>query len=135
MYSLSLFYENYTFIIWWLISFELLELKQSYVTNLKVPMCGINISAAKWCGCIFNLQLLQKSEFGTFASKNSNHKLSNEHHCKHPKRSSILRRVTLWWFTSNGVMQQCLSNDLLRYKFVIQYFMEILSSKWMIMQR
>ena len=53
---LSLFhYGNYTFKIWFLITFESLELKQSCVPHLKVLMCGINTSSYQWCGFTFIL--------------------------------------------------------------------------------
>ena len=38
-----------------LITFEPLELKQSYIPHLKVLMCGINALGVQWCGCIFML--------------------------------------------------------------------------------
>ena len=34
--------EIWTFIFWWLITFEPLEQKQSYIPFLKVLMCGMN---------------------------------------------------------------------------------------------
>ena len=39
----------------WLITFELLELKQSYILHLKVLMCGIDAWGAQWRSCIFIL--------------------------------------------------------------------------------
>ena len=45
---------DFTFLLW-LITFEPLELKQSYIPHLKVLMCGINASEVQWCGCIFIL--------------------------------------------------------------------------------
>ena len=39
----------------WLITFEFLELKQSYILHLKVLTCGIDAWGAQWCGCIFHL--------------------------------------------------------------------------------
>ena len=44
--------EIYTFKLRQLITFETLELKQSYIPHLKVLMCGINASGAQWCGHI-----------------------------------------------------------------------------------
>ena len=72
---LSLFnYENYTSKFRGLITFEPLELKQSYIPHLKVLVCGINAFSLQWCGCIFiscytHLKLallLQKTELLTF---------------------------------------------------------------------
>ena len=45
---------DFTFLLW-LITFEPLDLKQSYIPHLKVLMCGINASGVQWCGCIFIL--------------------------------------------------------------------------------
>ena len=36
-------------------TFESLELKQSYTPYLKVLLCGVNASSCKWYGCIFKL--------------------------------------------------------------------------------
>ena len=48
--------EIWTFIFWWLITFEPLEQKQSYIPLLKVLMCGMNAWGAQWHGGIFILQ-------------------------------------------------------------------------------
>ena len=48
--------EIWTFIFWWLITFEPLEQKQSYISLLKVLMCGMNAWGAQWHGGIFILQ-------------------------------------------------------------------------------
>ena len=40
----------------WLITFEPLEQKQSYIPLLKVLMCGMNAWGAQWHGGIFILQ-------------------------------------------------------------------------------
>ena len=45
---------DFTFLLW-LITFELLELKQSYIPHLKVLMCGINGFSYQWFGCIYIL--------------------------------------------------------------------------------
>ena len=45
---------DFTFLLW-LITFEPLELKQSYIPHLKVLMCGNNASSYQWCGFIFIL--------------------------------------------------------------------------------
>ena len=37
----------------WLITFEPLELIQSYIFHLKVLVGGINAPSSRWCGCIF----------------------------------------------------------------------------------
>ena len=51
---LSLFYyENYTSKFRGLITFEPLELKQSYIPHLKVLVCGIDAFSPQWCGSIF----------------------------------------------------------------------------------
>ena len=44
-----------TFLLW-LITFEPLEQKQSYIPLLKVLMCGMNAWGAQWHGGIFILQ-------------------------------------------------------------------------------
>ena len=36
-----------------LITFQHLELKQSYIPHLKVLMCDIDASGAQWCGYVF----------------------------------------------------------------------------------
>ena len=36
-----------------LVTFELLEVEQSYIPLLKALMCGINAVGAQGCGCIF----------------------------------------------------------------------------------
>ena len=72
MYS---FYSKtvFTFLLL-LITFEPLELKQSYIPHLKVLMCGINALGAQWCDyiliqCYTDLKLallLHKTVFVTF---------------------------------------------------------------------
>ena len=47
------YYRNYTFKIWWLITFEPLEINQSYIPHLKVLVCGIDAFSPQWCGSIF----------------------------------------------------------------------------------
>ena len=37
------------------ITFEPLEINQSYIPHLKVLVCGINASGSQWCGCTFIL--------------------------------------------------------------------------------
>ena len=39
----------------WLITFESLEMKQSYIPYLKVLLCGIIAFSCQWRGCIFTL--------------------------------------------------------------------------------
>ena len=36
-----------------LVTFDLLEVEQSYIPLLKALMCGINAVGAQGCGCIF----------------------------------------------------------------------------------
>ena len=36
-----------------LVTFELLEVEQSYIPLLKALMCGINAAGAQRCGCMF----------------------------------------------------------------------------------
>ena len=36
-----------------LVTFELLEVEQSYIPLLKALMCGINAVGAQGCGCMF----------------------------------------------------------------------------------
>ena len=36
-----------------LVTFELLEVEQSYIPLLKALMCGINAKEAQGCGCMF----------------------------------------------------------------------------------
>ena len=36
-----------------LVTFEPLEVEQSYITHLKALMCGINAAGAQRCGCMF----------------------------------------------------------------------------------
>ena len=72
---MSSFYRkiDFTFLLQ-LITFEPLELKQSYIPHLKVLMCGINSQSHQWRGCIFILcythlkleLLLHKIIFVTF---------------------------------------------------------------------
>ena len=38
-----------------LVTFELLEVEQSYIPLLKALMCGINAVGAQGCGCMFRL--------------------------------------------------------------------------------
>ena len=38
-----------------LVTFELLEVEQSYIPLLKAPMCGINAVGAQGRGCMFTL--------------------------------------------------------------------------------
>ena len=45
---------DFTFLLQ-LITFEALELKQSYMSHLKVLVCGMNTSSSHWLGCIFIL--------------------------------------------------------------------------------
>ena len=45
---------DFTFLLW-LMTFELLELKQSYILHFKVLTCGINALGAQWRSCIFIL--------------------------------------------------------------------------------
>ena len=62
-----------TFLLW-LITFEPLEQKQSYIPLLKVLMCGMNVWGAQWHGGIFILRytslkmvlLLHKTAFVNF---------------------------------------------------------------------
>ena len=36
-----------------LVTFDLLEVEQSYIPHLKALMCGINAVEAQGCGCMF----------------------------------------------------------------------------------
>ena len=45
---------GFTFLLY-LITFESIELKQSFIPHLKVLVCGINAFSSQWCGCIFIL--------------------------------------------------------------------------------
>ena len=70
----SLLSETYFTFLLWLITFEPLELKQSYIPHLKVLMCRINALDVQRCGYIFILcythlklaLLLHKTELVTF---------------------------------------------------------------------
>ena len=54
-----------TFLLW-LITFEPLEQKQSYIPFLKVLMCGVNALGAQWQTGIFTVMLSQCYTFASF---------------------------------------------------------------------
>ena len=78
--------EIWTFIFWWLIPFEPLEQKQSYIPLLKVLVCGMNSWGSKWLGGIFTFQ------YTILKMTVLLHKLSNGNH--------FLPRYEIPWFSS-----------------------------------
>ena len=80
--------EIWTYIFWWLITFEPLEQKQSYVPLLKVLMCGMNSWEAQLHGGIFILQytslkmvlLLHKTALVNFPMATTVHWHENDMH-------------------------------------------------------
>merc|ERR1712212_198241 len=52
IYTILLSKSDFSFALL-LVTFELLEIQQSYVPILKALMCGINAAGAQRCGCMF----------------------------------------------------------------------------------
>ena len=52
IYTILLSKPDFSFALL-LVTFELLEVKQSYIPLLKALMCGINAVGAQGCGCMF----------------------------------------------------------------------------------
>ena len=52
IYTILLSKSDFSFALL-LVTFELLEVEQSYIPLLKALMCGINAAGAQRCGCMF----------------------------------------------------------------------------------
>ena len=52
IYTILLSKSDFSFALL-LVTFELLEVEQSYIPLLKALMCGINAVGAQGCGCMF----------------------------------------------------------------------------------
>ena len=52
IYTILLNKSDFSFTLL-LVTFEFLEVEQSYISLLKALMCGINAVGAQGCGCIF----------------------------------------------------------------------------------
>ena len=52
VYTILLSKSDFSFTLL-LVTFELLEVEQSYIPLLKALMCGINAAGAQRCGCMF----------------------------------------------------------------------------------
>ena len=91
-----------------LITFEPLELKQSYIHHLKVLMCGINASKAQWLDYIFilcytylNLALLlfktvlKNFQMSTTVHSSNEVRNHNFHSCKAAEIFVMISQVIL----------------------------------------
>ena len=55
IYTILLSKSDFSFALL-LVTFELLEVEQSYIPLLKALMCGINAAGAQRCGCMFTFR-------------------------------------------------------------------------------
>ena len=94
------FYSNTDFVfLLQLITFEPLQLKQSYIPHLKVLVCGINASSFQWCGSILKTcytylklaLLLHKTALVTFFFWPALH----YRHCNQPVKGIVFNRKIL----------------------------------------